>query len=682
VPAVADTAAVINSIDNFIIARLEPHNIEPSAPADRVTLIRRVSLDLTGLPPSVEQVDAFLHDDQPDAYERLVDQLLASPHFGERWARHWLDGARYADSDGFNIDAPRTVWPYRDWVIDAFNHDMPFDRFTVAQIAGDLLPDATRHQHIATGFNRNTLHNREGGIDREQFRVERTVDRVNTVGEVFLGLTVGCARCHEHKFDPIAQAEYYRLFAFFNNADESTAEVGSDHDLARAEAVRAQLAALNTELASYTQALDGRREAWLRDLTDSDRASFKPDVRAAIAAPADQRTAEQNRRLTSTHQAQDTGYQQRSAAINDLKKRLPKLETSLVLRERGERRPTTVHIAGDFTRPGDPVEPGVPAVLHDLPKVQNPSRVDLARWLVDPANPLTARVTVNRMWQRFFGRGPVEPSNDFGTQGTPPTHPQLLDWLATEFVARDWSVKEMLRLMVTSATYRQSSYRRDDLAAVDPFNKLLARQRRLRLEAETIRDTALAACNTLCRDVGGPSVFPLQPAGVMALGQMKRPWKVSEGGDRYRRGMYTFFWRATPHPALMVFDAPNSMAACTRRNRSNTPLQALTLLNDGAFVEFARHLAVRVLTSPATYDDERIGLAFRLCLSREPGPTELSRLAELLVQQRAGFQAEPDEAAALLAGDAPPRGIAPTELAAWMSVARVLMNLDEFITRE
>ena len=673
-PEVKNKPWVRNPIDSFVLARLEAQGVQPSAEADRATLSRRVSLDLTGLPPSVAEVDAFLTDNRPDAYEQLVDRLLASPHYGERWARHWLDAARYADSNGFNIDAPRSIWHYRDWVIDALNKDLPFEQFTVQQMAGDMLPGATVEQKIATGFHRNTLINQEGGIDKEQFRVESVVDRVNTTGTVFLGITLGCAQCHDHKYDPFTQREYYQLFAFFNNSEEPTLPLASSEKVAQSEAVVAQLRLLEKELEEY-------QSNWLKSLSAEERGKIPPGITQILMLQVEQRDDKQKQTVAEFFKTRDIGLRERVATISELWKREPKFPTTMVVQERETPRETHVHIAGDFTRPGDRVTPAMPAVLHGPAQSGNLNRLDLARWLVDPANPLNARVSVNRMWQQYFGRGIVETENDFGTQGSPPTHPELLDWLATELVARSWSLKAIHRLIVTSATYRQSSTVRPELAAKDPYNKLLARQSRLRLDAEIIRDTALAAGGLLNPTIGGPSVFPPQPEGVMTLGQMRRDWTASAGADRYRRGMYTFFWRATPYPSLIVFDAPGAVEACTRRIRSNTPLQALTLLNDQAFVEFAQALAARVLKDVATSDSDRIRYAFRLCLAREPSTAEREKLGELLARMRTDLDKTPDDAKLLVSASNTPAADLK-ELAAWTQVARVLLNLDEFITRE
>jgi hypothetical protein len=685
-PVVRDGAWLRNPIDSFVLARLEKDGVASSPEADRSTLIRRVTLDLVGLPPSIPEIEAFLADQRPGAYERVVDRLLASPHYGERWGRHWLDAARYADSNGYSIDAPRSIWKYRDWVIDALNHDLPFDQFTIEQIAGDLLPDATPEQQIATGFHRNTPINEEGGIDLEQFRIESIVDRVNTTGAVFLGLTLGCAQCHDHKFDPISQREYYQFFAFFNNADEPALDVPTPEQVRQRQRLNAQIAALKQKLRLLDYTSETKQTAWEKSLSHEAEARLPASIRAIIFIPVYQRTAQQKRTLSEAYRSGDRARDvvgglanplpfaaawhaaaavQRFALDKEIEKlqhRFPKVVTTLVVHERAQPRRTNIHLGGDFLRKGAEVSPAVPAVLNPLP-AGKPNRLDLARWLVDRRNPLTSRVMVNRFWQHYFGIGLVETENDFGTQGTLPSHPELLDWLATEFMGRQWSMKALHRLIVTSATYRQSSRARPELATLDPRNRLLARQSRVRLDAEIVRDVALASSGLLSQHIGGPGVFPPQPDGVYAFTQIVREWKENAGAERYRRGMYTTFWRSAPHPELMVFDAPNAVATCTRRIRSNTPLQALTLLNDRGFFELAEALARRVLREAGSSATERLQYAFRICLGRSPRRYEMARLGNLLTEQRGE------------SGDG-------KELGAWTAVARVLLNLDEFITRE
>jgi hypothetical protein len=693
-PEVKDPSAERNPIDRFIRARLEQEGITPSPEADRITLIRRLSLDLLGLPPTIHEVDAFRADERPDAYERLVDRFLHSPHYGERWGRHWLDLARYADSNGYSIDAPREIWKYRDWVINALNQDMPFPEFVIEQMAGDLLPRATVEQQVATGFHRNTQINQEGGIDPEQFRVEAVADRVSTTGVVFLGLTLGCARCHDHKFDPITQQEYYQFFAFLNNQEEPALALAEPTIAAQGEAVQKRIDELAEE---YTR----HQQEWLKNLPEERRSHIDRNIQVILNLGYDQRDRKQKQTLLAFFKKREPPLYARLKALQDLEQSKPKFPTTMVLKERAKPRETFVHVGGDFTRHGERVSPGVPAVLPALSGVESPNRLALARWLVDAGNPLTARVTVNRMWQHYFGKGLVETENDFGTQGSPPTHPELLDWLATEFVGSaergvrsaelpstphsalraPYSMKALHRLIVTSATYRQSSRHGADLAKRDPYNRLLGRQARLRLDAEVIRDLGLAASGLLDRKIGGPSVFPPQPPGVFRFTQVPREWKASNGGDRYRRGMYTFFWRAAPHPALTVFDAPDAVSACTRRVRSNTPLQALTLLNDEAFLESARALAGRVLHEAPAGEKQRLQYLFRLCLARPPSPSESRRLQSFLSQQREEFRQTPADAQALLPVPLPAETEIP-EGAAWTALARALLNLDEFVTRE
>lgn len=703
-PAVKDVKWVRNPIDRFILARLEAEGIKPSPEADRVTLIRRLFLDLVGLPPTPEEVDAFVKDTRPDAYERVVERLLASPHYGERWGRHWLDAARYADSNGYSIDSARSIWKYRDWVIDAFNRDLPFDQFTIEQLAGDLLPNPTMGQKIATGFHRNTQINQEGGIDVEQFRVEALVDRVNTTGTVWLGLTVGCCQCHDHKFDPLAQREYYQFFAFFNNADDVNLDVATPEQLKLRKERQDTIAKLEKRLKELDSTSEETVLKWEGRLDAEARKKLPANIQTILALPENGRTAKQKQTLVAYFRKFDqlrhavgglgdlTGVSAVAHAhlvqeridlekrLTRLKADLPTITTTMIVQERKAPRPTNVMIGGDFVRKGAPVTPGTPAVLPPLAAGEKPTRMDLAKWIVDPKNPLTARVAVNRMWQQYFGLGLVETDNDFGTQGQPPSHPELLDWLASEFIREGWSMKKMHRLIVTSAAYRQSSKARPDLAEKDARNRLLARQNRIRLEAEVVRDVALASSGLLNPTIGGPSVFPPQPEGVYSFTQVPKDWKANSGPERFRRGMYTHFWRSAPHPDLIVFDAPDGNTSCTRRNRSNTPLQALTLLNDQGFFEFAHALTGRVLEKEAD-DEKAVVAAFRLCLARTPNDRERATLLRLLEKEKAAFTKAPAEAKALSPATLPPKTDA-VRYAAWLSVARVLLNLDEFITRE
>ncbi len=645
-------------IDAFIRASLAKAGIEPSPPAAPATLIRRLHLDLTGLPPTPAEVAAFLK--QPaSSVQDLIARLFASKHYGERWGRWWLDQARYGDSNGYSIDAPRSMWPFRDYVVNALNQDKPFDQFTLEQLAGDMLPKPSREQLIATGFHRNTQINQEGGIDKEQFRIESIFDRVATTGTVWLGLTIGCAQCHDHKFDPISQREYYQIFAFLNNQDEPTLPVpdpGQDLDKLKAE---------HTQVLKQIDAHIKERLAvlleWEKTLGDKSKKLLDAEALKSLAKPVDKRAAADQRVLFKAM----TGTS--DSVFNPLYDRHLELEnifkngtTTLVMKELRQPRKTTLFIKGDFTRPSDEVLPGVLAVLPPLPAGAKADRLALARWLIDPKNPLTARVIVNRVWQQYFGRGLVSTENDFGTMGRLPTHPELLDWLAVDFMEHGWSLKHLHKLIVTSATYQQSSVIRQSSALIDPNNDLLWRQNRLRLDAEIVRDVCLATSGLLSPKMGGAPVYPPIPEGVMSLGQVKRAWPLSKGSDRYRRGIYTFIFRATPPPALSVFDAPDGFSTCTRRIRSNTPLQALTMLNDSAYVEFAQALAARLIKEAKT-DDSRIAQAYQLCLSRPPLDHERKALIHLLdAERKAGA----------------------SDLQAWQAVARVMLNLDETITRE
>ncbi|MDB6131732.1 MAG: cytochrome [Verrucomicrobiales bacterium] len=684
-PAVKKQDWVRNPIDQFVLARLEKEKIKPSPEADRYTLIRRASLDLTGLLPDLKEVQDFIDDKSTNAYEKVIERLLASPHYGERWGRVWLDVARYADSNGYSIDAPRSIWKYRDWVISSFNSDMPYNQFVVEQLAGDLLPKPSLSQKIATGFNRNTQINQEGGIDPEQFRVESVLDRVNTTATGFLGVTLGCAQCHDHKFDPFTQKEYYQFYAFFNNTVEDGHGKNSPEgmlaipgELEGGDAAQKELDEATSDLDRYLNTKGQDVVSWIESLSSEQIAKFKPDQQKLLTTTFANMTLQQKRTIYGMFRMDDADFKDRNTRLIRLERKQPRPITTLVMVEQPKPRESFIFIKGDFTRKGDVVTPGVPASIAAAMKLDKKekvevstnalNRLDLAKWITDPANPLTSRVIVNRVWQQYFGRGLVETENDFGTQGSLPSHPEMLDYLATEFVSQGWSLKKLHRLIVTSATYRQSSNVRKDLAVIDPNNRLLARQSRLRLDAEIVRDVALKASGLLNEKIGGPSVFPPQPDGVMNLGQQRREWKPSAGPDRYRRGLYTFFWRATPHPALMVFDGADGISACTRRPRSNTPLQALTLLNDQAFQEFAAKLAARVLAEKISDDSERINYAFRLCLTRPPSLEEQKRLMDLL-------QEESKDNSSSGAGDS----VARPE---WLTLARVLLNLDETITRE
>ena len=707
-PKVKNEAWVENPIDAFVLAKLEAQGIEPSPEVNRRTLARRVSLDLIGLPPTPQEIDRFLNDPREGAYERYVDGLLKSPHYGEKWARHWLDQAHYADTDGYETDHIRPhAWRWRDWVINALNSNMPFDQFTVEQIAGDLLPNATIEQRIATGFLRNTLTNREGGIDREEFRVEQVIDRSSTVGTIWLGMTVGCARCHDHKYDPLTQKEFYQLYAFFNTAHEVNIEVPRPQEIARFLRDRAAYRAKRDKLLAEYKVPELQPEWEKKVLFAADNPGVDPsytigwDVlgvkddggQEALRTHPAYRTEKQQELLTNHYVfyyrviAPREEYEKLKFAelydkLKELKKQYPALGEAQVIAENPDPPKSHVLIRGDFRSHGVEVQPGAPAVLHPMPADGEPARLALARWLVADDNPLTARVTMNRTWQEFFGRGLVETSEDFGARSEPPTHPELLDWLATEFRDGGWDMKAMHKRIVVSATYRQASHAREDLKTRDPSNLLLARQSRLRLSAESIRDTALSVSGLLNPMIGGKSVRPPQPDSVLELGfgVAADRWIEHVGPDRYRRGLYILFLRTTPYPQLVTFDAPDMVESCSRRLRSNTPLQALNLLNDPVFFEAAQVLAARVLRERPGSVADRLDYAYRLSLGRPPRPQEKDRLLRYYEEQK-NILGKKRESIEVLFPAVQIEGVDPEEAAVWVGVSRLLLNLEEFITR-
>ena len=895
-PSVSRPAWVRNPIDAFVAARLDREGLKPSSEADRATLLRRASLDITGLPPTPAELDAFLADSSPNAYEKQVDRLLASPHYGERWARIWLDAARYADSNGYEKDAPRLVWFYRDWVIDALNRDLPYNQFVIEQIAGDLLPNATQSQRVATGFLRNSMVNEEGGIDPEQFRMEAMYDRIDAIGKGILGVTIQCAQCHNHKYDPLTQEEYYRIFAFLNNANESdiavytpaeqakreeilrrTAEIeaglqkragdwrarmaawedalpaqpawqtltlavddistdgqreipmkdGSilaqgyaptQHtvkftaktDLQRVTAVRLELlmdpnlpaggpgrsihgtgaltefrveAATAEEPAKFTKvkiasatadinppetvlekkfddksgnrrvtgpiefAIDGRDDtAWGIDagpgqrnqprkavfdfdkpvensggsvfnlylkqnhggwnsddnqnnnlgrirlsVTDARGAVADPlpdAVRTILKTPRAQRTAELEQAIFRYWRTTVPEWKAENDAIAQLWREYPEGSRQLVLAERMDD-PRVTHILkrGDFLQPDRAVTPGVPSFLNPLPDGSPMNRLTFARWLVDRKSPTTSRSIVNRVWQAYFGTGIVATVENLGTQAETPSNQELLDWLAVEFMDSGWSLKKLDRLIATSAAYRQNSNVTPELLAKDPDNRLIARGPRYREDAEIVRDIALEASGLLTDKIGGPSVYPPAPKLLFEppASYSEKTWDVATGPDRYRRALYTFRFRSVPFPSLQAFDAPNGEMACVRRARSNTPLQALTTLNEPVFVESAQALAARAWKEGGSTDRDRVAYAFRLCTSRQPTQAESDVLLGLLAKEDArladGWLSAPD-LAGLKGADSVPAGATPRRLAAWTAVARVILNLDETITKE
>lgn len=869
---VQDAAWVKNPIDKFILARLETEKLRPGPEANKETLIRRVSLDVTGLPPSVEDVEDFLRDNQPDAYENLVDRLLASTHYGEHWARKWLDLARYADSNGYERDRTRSIWPYRDWVIEAFNKNLPFDEFTIEQIAGDLLPSAKLKQVIATGFLRNTMINDEPGTDPEEFRVAAVVDRVNNIATLWLATTLECAQCHDHKYDPFSQEDYYRFLAFFNNDEPDVetdtfntkllswgpqVELPSPEQASQRQKLSDEIGLLERTVQTQTPELDIAEARWehgLRvkepvwtvlnptsfssvagtelakaddkslvvtgqrpedvflvdaetdqtgitgmrlevrpeessapeiassgfvlsgfkveasptvkkeeapsapllsaakphevvfSLTLAERFSdkgfavfdrtnqeavfivepfggFKPGTKLKImlrcmlerqqqmasrirlsfttaehpgirlmkptlSIPSSQRTDLHKQELAAYFRAVTPLLQPVRDRLALVRESLNNLEipTTLVMKQSAQPRRSHVLLRGNFLNHGKEVWPGVPASLHPLVGVRR-NRLALARWLVDLNNPLVARVTVNRFWEQIFGRGIVETSEDFGTRGESPSHPELLDWLATEFVRSGWDVKALLRLMLTSATYRQSSRVTAELLERDPYNRLLARGSRFRVEAETVRDIALAVGGLLNRRIGGPSVFPPQPEGILqnsfGFYELNARWVSDTDENRYRRGLYTFWRRTAPYPSFLTFDAPRREVCTVKRSRTNTPLQALTALNDPAFVEAAVGLAQRIMMEvPPNVRNQAI-YGFRLCVSRAPDSDEVTSLIALYNKTLRRFNQQPRAAEALVTSYPfkPRRELNARELAAWVVVSKVLLNLDETITK-
>lgn len=671
-PPVHDRNWPRNGLDVFVLARMEQAGLRPNPEADRFTLLRRASLDLRGLPPTPAEVDAFAADSSPDAYEKAVERFLADPAFGERWARLWLDLARYADSAGYGSDPLRpNLWPWRDWVIDAFNRNLPYDRFTVEQIAGDLLPNATQEQRIATAFHRNTMTNTEGGTDDEEFRVAAVKDRVDTTAQVWMGLTLGCAKCHSHKYDPFSQTDYYRFFAIFNQTTDAdrpdeapTIPVPTAAELEQQRRLDARLADLERQLTSpsperVASLVLARTPLWL--------------------TPALPLVVEKARLIQARPK--------------------PVQVPVMVELPPEQRRVTRLLKKGNFLDPGEVVQPGVPTSLHPLPPGAAADRLGLAHWLIAPDNPLTARVAVNRFWAQLFGTGLVETEEDFGTQGEMPSHPELLDWLAIEFVApsrffsdpegngraaRSWDVKALLRLLVTSATYRQASRVTPEKLAKDPRNRLLSRGPRHRLEAEMVRDQALALSSLLSRKIGGPSVYPYQPPGLwQAAFNGERTWATSVGIDRYRRGLYTFWRRTVPYPSMAAFDAPSREICAIRRAHTNTPLQAFVTLNDPVYVEAAQALARRIVREGGSSARERARYGLRLCLCRPPQEQQVQHLLKLFQSELEHYRKDAKAALALATeplGPLPP-DMDAAELAAWTVVANVLLNLDGVLTK-
>ncbi|MED5382048.1 MAG: PSD1 and planctomycete cytochrome C domain-containing protein [Verrucomicrobiota bacterium] len=642
IPPAKNSTWPSGGIDRFVLAKLQRAGLQPSPRADRETLLRRVSFDLTGLPPTPREIDSFLADTSPRAFEKVVDRLLASPRYGERMALDWLDAARYADSHGYSLDRRRVMWPWRDWVIRAFNDNLPFDQFALEQLAGDLLPDATIDQRVATGFNRNHSIQSEGGVINEEYRVETVVDRVETTSAVFLGLTFGCARCHDHKYDPISQREFYEFYALFNNVPE-TAHVGN-----------------------------------------ADKMADKPFVK--LPSAVQQKQMDRQRTEIAELEKKSESEQQLKTARKALAALGQVVPTAMIMGELSPARKTFVLSRGQYDQPSDvEVNVGLPAALGQWPASAPRNRLGLARWIVGAENPLTARVVMNRFWQMHFGTGIVKSTEDFGSQGEWPTHPALLDWLADEFVRSGWNRKAMHKLIVMSATYQQASRMSPQLLEADPSNRLFSRGPRFRLPAEMIRDHALASSGLLVGRLGGESVRPYQPPGLWddVVYENVPRFVQDHGGKLYRRSMYTYWKRSVPPPNMQAFDAPSREVCVLTRAKTNTPLAALVLMNDPTFVEASRKLAGRVLRDGGATAESRLTLLHRLVCGRRPTERELGLLSVALAELRADYRAEPEAAQRLMEiGESPhDPSLDVAELAAYASLANAVLGTDEAITR-
>ncbi len=660
IPSVKNEAWPNSDLDRIVLARLEQERLEPAPQADPATLYRRIHLDLTGLPPTPKAAQAFANDPSPEAFERAVDDLLASPAYGEHWARVWLDLARYADSKGYEADRARTMWPYRDWVIRALNDDMPYDQFTREQLAGDLLDNPTRDQRIATAFHRNTATNDEGGTDDEEFRVAAVVDRVNTTMQVWMGTTMACVQCHTHKYDPISHREYYQFFALFNQtADADTFPVESPVLPLHEEDQERKYSHFKEQLEKAEEALEAMKSSVTpasdEDAGDHEKALEKAEKRKKFAEDI----------------------------LNKFNESAPQLPVLEELPE-DDQRVTRRMIRGSFLNQAEEVSPGTPAAFHLVPDNAPLNRLGVAEWLMADENPLTARVAVNRYWERFFGIGIVETAEEFGTQGELPSNQAVLDWLAVEFRESGWSFKSLCKTIVMSATYQQDSTITPESWERDQYNRLLARGPRFRLSAETIRDQALSISGLLSDEMYGPPVMPYQPDGTWQVVYNGDPWKLSEGENKYRRGLYTFWRRSSPYPSMMSFDATSREVCVSRRLRTNTPLQALVTLNDPVYVEAAQGLARRMYDANPNSAKKAITYGFYRATAREPQHAELATLVDLFEENLDRYREDTD-AATKLATEPLPLNRANAEvarLAALTVVGNVLLNMDEVLTKE
>ena len=721
IPSIQNPKSKIqNPIDSFILARLQKEGLTFSAEAPKERLLRRVTMDLTGLPPTLQELNSYLSDPSDRSYEKVVDRLLASPRFGERWAWEWLEAARYSDTNGYQEDRTRTMWPWRDWVIRALNDDMPFDQFTREQIAGDLLPDATLSQKIATGFNRNHMLNGEGGRIPEESRVEYVVDRVDTTSTVWLGLTMACARCHDHKYDPLTQREYYQLYAYFNNVSETggvdrshsanpVIPLPSDEQSKQIALLQAKLSDARKELTQAEARLRERQPAW-EEKVKTEGSKLPDAAAAALKVESDKRSEQQRKDLAAYYFSTDSRREELRKQTESLQKSISDINgavpLAMVMDEKKDPRDTFILLRGAYDKYGEKVTPGTPALLNPLPDLRPNNRFALANWLVDPKNPLTARVTVNRVWQQLFGTGLVRTSEDFGIQGEPPSHPELLDWLAVEFMhgvmengsngvvdlstpslhhsiaPKPWSLKRLIKLIVTSQTYRQDSKTTPKLLEKDPQNRLLSRAPRFRWPSHVIRDQALAASGLLVEKVGGPSVKPYQPEGVWEdFSYGKITYIQDHGENLYRRSLYTFWRRSVAPPAM--FDTAARRVCVVRNERTNTPLQALNLLNDVQYIEAARVLAQRVC-GMSIYQEERLKTMFTLVTARFPSASEMTVLERGFHRNLERFKKDPTAAEKLLSVGEAKRDPVPesAELAAYTIAATTILNMDEALTRE
>ena len=651
-PSVRDAAWTNNEIDHFILARLEAEDLSPQPEASRFTLARRLSLDLTGLPPSVVRVDALVADESLDAIQKFIEERFAHDGYGEHMARQWLDIARYADSAGYADDPPREIWGWRDWVVRAFDNNMPFDEFTIKQLAGDLLPNATVDDKVATAFHRNTLTNNEGGTIDEEFRSVAVVDRVNTTMSTWMGTTMACAQCHDHKYDPLSQEEYFQLYAILNNTADADRRNEAPTIRIPWKSVDEKRARIEKEIAELKQGIPELRQPAPKGFSEP------PEFQ-----PARKMLEQLQKKLSQV------------PAIT-----VPVMEELPI----DKQRVTHVQIRGNWKNLGKEVSAGVPEIFHGIPSRagERIDRLVLARWLVDPANPLTARVIVNRLWEHFFGIGLVSTSEEFGSQGEVPSHPELLDWLACELIDNDWNLQVIQRLIVMSAAYQQSSKCPPDVLEKDPENRLISCGPRIRLSAEVIRDQALAAAGLLSRKKGGPSVNPPQPdLGLKAAFGGGIDWKTSTGEDRYRRAIYTTWRRSNPYPSMATFDAPSREVCTVRRPRTNTPLQALVTMNDPVYIEAAQGLARRLVREGGLTNMERAAFGFRLVLARPPTSMEIDRLVHLFEEVQhhyLGREAEAKEMATKPLGPfSQPEDVSIVDLAAWTVVSNIILNLDE-----